>query len=292
MPDQSTMTTMPFSRHAPSRRRFVTALAATVGAAHVPGVFAQGSELLFAINEGVSYRFNRVEAQDRYKPVADELGRILKQPVRAVAIASYEELQAGLANRQFALAMVHPAHHAIRALVHSGYRLAAVAKGFTDYKAGFFVLPNSQVKSLEDLRGKPIVAPDEDSITSVMMRATLRDAKLSSEVKPTYVRYQDAVPFSVENGLMAAGVSASNAVLKAWQAKGGRVVASSRAIPIKQLIVSDKAPAGSLERVATFFQGLEHNTSTAALLEATRLPGFVAYDEAALKAHAAWLGVA
>ena len=59
------MTTMPFSRHAPSRRRFVTALAATVGAAHVPGVFAQGSELLFAINEGVSYRFNRVEAQDR-----------------------------------------------------------------------------------------------------------------------------------------------------------------------------------------------------------------------------------
>ena len=29
----------------------------------------------------------------------------------------------------------------------------------------------------------------------------------------------------MENGLMAAGVSASNAVLKAWQAKGGRVVA-------------------------------------------------------------------
>ena len=285
------MRPIPLSHQARSRRHFVAALAATVGAAHVPRALAQGSELIFAINEGVSYRFIRSEAQERYKPVAEELGRILKQPVRAVAIASYEELQAGLAAHQYALALVHPAHHAIRALLH-GYRLAAVAKGFVDYKAGFFVLKDSPVRALEDLRGKPIVAPDEDSITSVMMRATLGDAKLSPVVRPTYVRYQDAVPFSVDNGLMAAGVSASSKVLKDWQAKGGRVVASSRAIPIKQLIVSSQAPSGTLERVAAFFQGLGHESNTAALLEATRLSGFLPYDEAALKAHAAWLGVA
>lgn len=276
-----------------SRRAFITTLAATVGAAHVPRAFAQGNELLFAINEGVSYRFNPIEAQERYRPVADELGRILKQPVRAVAVGSYKELQAGLTERKYALAMVHPAHHAIRAMVHSGYRLAAVAKGFTDYKANFFVTENSAVKSLADLRGKSIIAPDEDSITSVMMRSTLRDAKLSQDIKQTYVRYQDAVPFSVENGLLAAGVSASKGVIKAWQAKGGRVVGASQPIPIKQVIVSSTTPADMLARVAAFFLELDSNNKlTAPLLEATRLTGFQAFDEAALKAQAAWLGVA
>ena len=288
-----TMIFQPPTRQPNSRRHFITTVAAVVGAAQVPRAFAQGSDLLFAVNEGVSYRFNPIEAQERYKPVADELGRVLKHPVRAVAIGSYKELQAGLAERKYALAMVHPAHHAIRAMVHSGYPLAAVAKGFTDYKASFFVMQDSAVKALADLRGKSLVAPDEDSITSVMMRATLRDANLAQEIKQTYVRYQDAVPFSVENGLLAAGVSASKGVLKAGQAKGGRVVASSQAVPIKQLIVSGASPAGTLERVAEFFLALDgSNKTTAPLLEATRLTGFQAFDEAALKAQAGWHGVA
>ena len=57
-------------------------------------------------------------------------------------------------------------------------------------------------------------------------------------------RYQDAVPFYLENGFAQAGATAANAVVKGWTEKGGKVLYRSRPVPIKQIIVSAKMPAG------------------------------------------------
>jgi phosphonate transport system substrate-binding protein len=273
------------------RRAFIGA--AGVAAAGLTGLTAKAADpLLFAINEGVTYRNSPLETQERFQPITDDLSKLLKTPVKAVAVARYDELQKGLAEQRYALAYVHPAHHAIRAMVQSGYRLAALTKGFTEYRASFFVAKGSPVKTLADLKGKKVGAPDEDSITSVILRATLRDAGLTADSPVTYVRYQDAVPFMVEHGLVTAGVSASRAVIKDWTDKGGSVIASSKPVPIKQLLVNGKAPAGTLEKVSEYFTTLEQARDGKARIEAMRVQGFVAFDEEPMKAIGKWLGVA
>ena len=266
--------------------------AATAGSASLLGLSAKAADpLILAINEGVTYRTNPVEVQERYQPIIEDLSRILRGPVKAVAVSRYDELQKGLSEHRYAMAYVHPAHHAIRAL-NNGYRLGALTKGFTEYRASLFVSSNSPIKSLTDLKGEKIGAPDEDSITSVLLRATLRDAGLAGGMKVTYVRYQDAVPFMVEHGLAAAGVSASKTVLKDWQDNGGRVIASSKAAPIKQMLVSSKAPSGTLERVAEYFLGLEQTKEGRSRLESMRVQGFIPFEEDPLKAIGRWIGVA
>ncbi len=266
---------------------------ATVSAAGLIGLTAKAADpLLFAVNEGVTYRNNPLEIQERFQPITDDLSRLLKAPVKVVPVARYDELVKGLADQRYAIAYVHPAHHAIRAMVSNGYRLAALTKGFTEYRTSIFVAKGATAKSLADLKGKKIGAPDEDSITSVILKATLRDAGLESDVQVSYVRFQDAVPFMVEHGLVTAGATASNAVLKDWKEKGGSVIATSKPVPIKHLLVSAKAPAGTLEKVTDYFTGLEQARDGKSRIEAMRVQGFLPFDEAPVKAIGKWLGVA
>ena len=130
----------------------------------------------FVVNEGVTYRVGNDEIRARYAPIAADLSKILGQPVRVEPVADYPTLRKGLADKSYELALVHPAHIAIGAMKNSGYRLVAVTKGFTGYKASFMVRGDSALKAVPELKGLRVGAPDEDSITAVMMRATLRDA--------------------------------------------------------------------------------------------------------------------
>lgn len=248
--------------------------------------------LSFAVNEGVTYRVSNAEIQARYAAMATDLSKLLQQPVTIEPIADYKALRQGLADKRWELAMVHPAHVSIEAMKHSGYRLVAVTKGFTEYKAGFLVRSDAAWTQLTDLRGQHLGAPDEDSITSVMLRATLRDLKMSApQVRITYTRYQDAVPFFVENYLTHAGVTASGAVLKAWQAKGGKILAQSKAVPIKHIVASPNLSAADIEKVRDYLVGLDTHDDGKKKLEPTKYSGFEKFDEAKMLEIGAWLGV-
>ncbi|MET0336121.1 MAG: PhnD/SsuA/transferrin family substrate-binding protein, partial [Rhizobacter sp.] len=195
--------------------------------------------LVFAINEGVTYRVSNDQIRARYALIATDLSKLLKQPVEIEPVADYPSLRRGLAAKQYDLAMVHPAHLSIEAIKKSGYHLLVVTKGFQQYTANFLVKADSPVQSLTELRNQSLGLPDEDSITSWMARATIRDAMGDSQqVTYVYTRFQDAVPFFVDNNLTRAGSTAAAGVVKAWQAKGGKVIAKSRPVPIKHIIAS------------------------------------------------------
>ena len=111
---------------------------------------------------------------------------------------------------------------------------------------------------MEDLKGRTLVTPDPDSITAVMVRAMFRGEKLtataerepaSTVVRVITTRYQDAVPFYIENGFANAGATAANAVVKAWTDKGGKVLVRSRPVPIKQIIVSTRMPEDEQQKI-------------------------------------------
>jgi len=248
--------------------------------------------LTFAVNEGVSYRVPLEEVRGRYAAIAADLARILKQPVTIEPVGDYNQLRRGLQGRSYELAMIHPAHVSIQAIKGSGYHLVAVTKGYQKYTASFLVAADSPLTSLAELKGRKLGAPDEDSITAWMVRATLRDAKLEpAQIQVTYTRYQDAVPFFVENRLTDAGATASNALVKAWQGKGGRILAQSKAVPIKHIVASPALSAADVEKVREYLLGLDGSEEGRKKLEPTKYSGFEKFDEAKLLEIGAWLGL-
>jgi phosphonate transport system substrate-binding protein len=265
------------------RCAFVAALALSANVAQA---------LVFAVNEGVTYRVPPEQIAARYAAIAADLSKILKQPVTVEPVGAYPVLRQGLAAKTYDIAMVHPAHLSIVAMKQSGYRLLAVTKGFQGYSANFLVRTDSPLKSLADLKGKRLGAPDEDSITSWMVRATLRDALGDAQqVQYSYTRYQDAVPFFVENNLTHAGATAAGGVIKEWQAKGGKILFKSKPVPIKHLIASPSLNAEQIAAVREYFVALDGSEEGKKKLEPTKLQGFALHDEAALLALGTWLGL-
>jgi ABC-type phosphate/phosphonate transport system substrate-binding protein len=249
--------------------------------------------LVFAVNEGVTYRVTNDEIRAKYHLIAADLSKLLKQPVTVEPVSSYSVLRKGLAEKEYDLALVHPAHVSIEAMKKTGYKLVAVTKGFQTYTANFIVRADSPQKTLTDLKGSKIGLPDEDSITSWMVRATLRDAlgPDANQVDYVYTRYQEAVPFFVENNLTKVGSTASNAVVKAWQAAGGRVLAKSRPVPIKQVIASPNLTPDQVQKVREYLVALDTSDEGKKKLEPTKYLGYAPYDETDMMKIGAWLGL-
>ena len=248
--------------------------------------------LVFAVNEGVTYRVPLEEVRGRYAAIAADLSKMLKQPVTVEPVGDYKQLRAGLAARQYDLAMIHPAHVSIGAIKSNGYHLVAVTKGYQQYRASFLVRSDAPYSSLADLKGRKIGAPDEDSITAWMVRAALRDAKIGAEdVGLTYTRYQDAVPFFVANNLTAAGATAAGGLVKDWMAKGGKVLAQSKPVPIKHIVASPSLPEDQQARVREYLVGLDASEDGRKKLEPTKYSGFERFDEKALLELGDWLGL-
>jgi len=256
------------------------------------GAATASHALVFAINEGVTYRVSNDEIRAKYAALAADLSKLLKQPVQVEPIADYPTLRKGLETKEYDLAFIHPAHLSVLAIRDSGYKLLAVTKGYQNYTASFLVRPDAPYKTLADLKGLSLGAPDEDSITAWMVRATLRDALGDSkQVKLVYTRYQDAVPFFVDKGLTHAGATAANAVVKAWSAQGGKILAKSKPVPIKHMLAGPSLNAEQVQKVRDYLVGLDQSEEGRKKLEPTKYEGFAPYAEADMLAIGKWLGL-
>ena len=143
-----------------------------------------------------------------------------------------------------------------------------------------------------DVKGHTLVTPDPDSITAVMVRAMLRSDHIGgTELKVRTTRYQDAVPFYIENGFANVGATAANAVVKAWTDKGGKVLYRSRAVPIKQFIVSTRVSPEDQQKLRDALLTLRDNKAGRDALDAVGYKGFVAPNPEVESSTIAWLGL-
>ena len=99
------------------------------------------------------------------------------------------------------------------------------------------------------------------------------------------------MPFFVENKLTAAGATAAAGVIKGWTDKGGKVLVTSRAVPIKHVIASPNLSPGEIEKVRDYLSALGGTDEGRKKLEPTKYSGFERYDEAAVLAIGTWLGL-
>jgi len=80
-------------------------------------------------------------------------------------------------------------------------------------------------------------------------------------------------------------------VIKDWQGKGGRVIAQSKPVPIKHIIASPRLGADQRAALRKYFIELDSTEEGRRKLEATKLKGFAAFDQAAMLELGRWLGL-
>jgi ABC-type phosphate/phosphonate transport system substrate-binding protein len=249
------------------------------------------AELTLAVNEGVTYYVTPHEIREKYKDLAELIGKTLKTTVKVLPVDQYPVLRKGLDEQQYDLAFVHPAHHSLVSLRDGKYHLVVLTKGFTEYKARFLARKGTPLKEPAEMKGKRFGMPDPDSITAVITRATLRDLGIEaakSEIRTT--RYQDAVPFFVENGFSDVGITGSPAVAKDWQAKGGAIVFESKPVPIKHMIASAKLSEHDLQKLRQLMLGLDKSDAGQKVLAKIGYKGYESGDEQQLAMLTKWLG--
>ncbi|HTR59442.1 MAG TPA: PhnD/SsuA/transferrin family substrate-binding protein [Casimicrobiaceae bacterium] len=267
---------------------------------------ASAQELVFAVTEGVTYQATPKEIRDKFAPIADVIAKATGRHVRVVLVPAYDDLRAGCAKQEFDLAFVHPAHVSLAEIKSGRYKPVAWTAGFTDYTVALLMEPSQPLKSIDDLKGRTLVTPDPDSITAAMVRAMLRVAKLPTieappkaattpqdpgTVRVIATRYQDAVPFYIENGFAQVGATAAKSVIKAWTDKGGKILVQSRPVPIKQFIASSKMPAEEQAKIREALIGMVQNKPGRDALEIVGYKGFVAPEAQVESASIAWLGL-
>ena len=276
--------------------RFAAGLALALSLAAPAGA----QDLVFAVTEGVTYQATPKEIRDKFAPLAEVLAKATGRRVRTVLVPAYNDARAGLAKQEFDVAFLHPAHVPMAEIKAGRYKAVAWTQGFTEYTASVLIPGATPLKSMQDLNGRTLVTPDPDSITAVMVRAMFRGEKLTATadreppanaVRVITTRYQDAVPFYIENGFAQAGVTAANSVVKAWTDKGGKVLVKSRPVPIKQFIVSTKLPADDQQRIRDALLTLRDSKPGRDALETVGYRGFVAPNPELEAATIACLGL-
>ena len=263
-----------------------------VAAALACALPAAAQELVFGVNEGVTYRITPHETRERSKELGEMLSKALKRPVRIVPEDNYPKLRKALEERTFDLAYVHPAHHSLRAIRDQKYQLVVITKGWDNYKARFLMKPDAPFKQPQDVLKTKMVMPDPDSITAWMVRATIRDLGADPQkVSLGTTRYQDGIPFMMENGFYEVGITAAGGVVKEWQSKGGKILFESKAVPIKHVIASPNLSPQEVETIRQVFLSLENSKDGQEILKKIGFAGFRTGDGTQMAELTKWLGI-
>lgn len=273
-------------------RRLTMAAAASASLVAMADPGGPTPDLVFSVTEGVTYQATPKEIREKFEPLAEVIGKALHRNVRIVLVPAYDDVRAGLAKQEYDIAFIHPAHVAMAEIKAGRYRSIAWTSGYTDYTVSLLAKADEPVKDLSDLKGRKIVTPDPDSITAVMVRSMLRTGNVrADDLKLLTTRYQDAVPFYLDNGFANVGATAANAVVKQWTDKGGKVVMRSRGVPIKQVIASSRLPSEERERIHEVLVGLGQSDAGRRALTASGYKAFVSADADLEEKTIAWLGL-
>jgi phosphonate transport system substrate-binding protein len=95
----------------------------------------------------------------------------------------------------------------------------------------------------------------------------------------------------MEHGFYEVGITAAGAVVKEWQAKGGKVFFESKAVPIKHVIASPNVSKEDAERIRAVFLGLESSKEGQVILEKLGFKGYMPSDERQTMELTKWLGI-
>jgi ABC-type phosphate/phosphonate transport system substrate-binding protein len=254
----------------------------------LPAAAQSSGKVVLAVSEGTSGGATPPQIVDKYRPLADTLGKALKAQVVVNPVRSFQQLEEGMRARRFDLVMARPSDYPARGIRDSGYRYVASAQ--PDGQCVFLVPKASPAKSLADLKGKTVALPEKVSYMAHLCRAELRDAGFEVDAGIQNVKEQETVVYQVKtNAVPAGGVASYSKALKAKDEAGLRELARSRPQPYFPLVAS---PSVTPEQVAAMRKELVSLQASPAGQKILAGMGITGYDGDADKRLAdmlAWL---
>ena len=155
------------------------------------------------------------------------------------------------------------------------------------------VRADSPVQSLEQLRGKTFVMPEEVAYMARFCRAELRDKGIElAQENVFYVREQGAIPFGLEKGIADVGGMASySGAFRKWRDQDQRVLHQSVGQPYMPVVAAPSVSAEHLSKARKVLLELPQDAAGREFLRSLGISGFTDNGEERLRKLLAWLGV-
>ena len=231
------------------------------------------------IVEGAGSQQSFADIELKYKPVTELLMTAMgKKSAKVFLSQDFLTISKRLANAEFDVVIIRPGTMTARAVRDAKYVPVVTAESSASAK--FIVKGDSKLKTLKDIATVRVMMPDKEAAVSKLGRAELISAGMTPVAdKVQYVRLQDVVTFSLENGMADVGV-VNPAQAQQWESKGGRVIHSSRAMPGLSVIASPTVTPKDLAQLRDALIGLSKSPNGEPLLKVFGVKGFKTIDAA------------
>jgi phosphonate transport system substrate-binding protein len=205
-----------------------------------PAVAQAQSDYVLAVSEGSSGGLDHAQVVNKYKGLADTLGRALKKPVNVVFAREFSSLDEGTKTGRYDFVIARPSNYPAKAIRDYGYSYVASAK--PEGQCLMIVPKGSAIKTLAEIKKTRIVLPEKSAYMTHFCTAELRDKGiLLSGENVTYVREQAAVGFYIDQKLAdVGGVASYSGLAKTWEKNGNRILHKSVKQPYFPLIAHKK----------------------------------------------------
>ena len=249
---------------------------------------ARAANVLFGIAEGLAEQSSFGDMQDKYQPLAEYLGRVLKVKVTLESSQNIKSALANLKKDRYDLMFLRPSNISAIAIRDDKYQLVAMAKG--DFAASFIVRKDSGITKPEDILTRNIALPEHGSLMAKAGLATIRD--MGGKISPSqlrYTHYQDAVNFMVEMKFSDVGIVAP-ALAKAWDKKGGVTLFKSKKLPFWSIIASSKMSKDEVAKMQKALIDMENTDEGKKILAKIGVKGWVPGNPQEYVDMLTWLG--
>ena len=250
---------------------------------------AHAANVLFGIAEGVAQQSSFGDLQDKYQPLADYLGHVLKAKITLESSQSIKSALANLAKDRYQLMFCRPASVTAKAIRDDKYQLVAMGDGKNG--ANFIVRKDSGFKNPQDILSHTIAMPQPDTFIAKVGLATIRD--MGGKLAPGqvhYAHYQEAINFMVENKFVDIGVVAP-VMVKPWLAKGGVVLFKSKNLPFWAIIASPKVSKDEVRKMQKALLDMGNTDEGIKMLAKIGVKGWLAGNPQDYVDMLTWLGI-
>lgn len=254
------------------------------------GAALASEKIVLAVCEGTFSGASPSELVDKYRPVADVIGKALKSPVMISPVCDFKRLESGIKEDRFDFVMARPADYTARAIRDSGYR--PVVQVVPDVSCVYVVPKDSPLKTLAEVKGKKVALPGKASYMGQLCIAELRDNGCDAANKAQFVKEQSVVMYQLKEGNVEVGGMSSHSKAvepQALEKAGLRELGRSRPQPYFPVIASKRMTDAQIDVVRKELVGLSGNPAGQALLAKAGLGGYVPGSEQKMKELLAWL---
>lgn len=252
---------------------------------------AEAQPLILGISEGTSGGLDHAQVVAKYQGLAEVIGKAMKTKVNLVFAREFKQLEEGMQTGRFDLVMARPSDYPARGMRDYGYSYIASTK--PDGQCFVIVPKGSELKTINEVKGKRIALPEQIAYMSRFCAAELRDKGILVEKENVqFVREQAAVGFYIDNKFAdVGGVASYSGIGKKWEKEGGRILHKSVPQPYFPLVAHKRIKPEQLKAIQQELLLLPESEAGKDVLKRIGIEKFDTTSEARMRDLLKWLSI-